>query len=82
MSFSIEFYSATKKHAAERLGRETALPGSARDFLSHAIAALKVADEEHPRVILVKANGHLAEGPGSWSQSTASIEVREIALAI
>jgi hypothetical protein len=81
MSFSVEFHAATKAAARANVAKAS-VPDEVRSFLLTSIDALDAATEDRPRVIFVKAVGHLSEGPGSYNQSTAHIEVRPISLAI
>lgn len=74
MSFSFSFVAATKAQARELLARQHA-PANVKDFVRTAIDNLVDADERSPRVISVKANGHLCDSQGSYSTSTANVEV-------
>lgn len=80
MSFSIEFYAASKSAAKSRLSSESSLPSPVRAFLAQAVDGIKVADEDHPRVIHVKAHGHLCSG-GDYDVSNADMKVYSIPIA-
>jgi hypothetical protein len=77
MSFHVEFVARDKAHALLllKITYEHSLPTSVRGFVTAAIENLAPAEESSPRVLKVKAVGHLCDGPGWYSDSTATIEV-------
>lgn len=79
MSFSTEFHAATRSAALE-IVRNTHLPEPVRAFIELAIAGLRPADEDKPRVVHVKAHGHLCSG-SDYEVSTATIEVQSISVS-
>lgn len=73
MSFSLEFRAVSKKAALEQVAKAY-LPEAVRELLRTSIELLKPADEDHPRTIFVKANGHLHTG-SDYDRSTVDLVV-------
>lgn len=79
MSFSFEAH-ARSKPAALDLVRDAPVPELVRGFLQVAVHNLKPADENHPRVVFMKAHGHLSNG-SDYDVSTCNLEVKSIPIA-
>jgi hypothetical protein len=78
MSFSVEF-TARNKAAARKQVEAAHLPEPVRAFLLAGVANLPAATEERPRVIRVKATGHLCTG-GDYEVSSGQLEVIPVPL--
>lgn len=72
MSFSFSYLARNKTAAKQRLAKEHA-PESVKAFVGTAIDNIP-----NDGLIVVKANGHLCDGAGSYAVTTSAIEVRPL----
>lgn len=79
MSFSVQFHARSRAHANKLLDiHKTSMPAPVHGFIQAAIDNLAPLKEGATRYIKVHAHGHLCDSAGSYSVSTATIEVTPI----
>ena len=71
MSFSFEFYAASKETALAKLETQH-VPDTVKLIITQGLEAVKEGE-----LVYVKANGHIYE-PNNYAVTTANIEVRPI----
>jgi hypothetical protein len=81
MSFSFDFNARSRKHALELLERQTHIPEPVRSFVKTAIENMSPPTEDIQRIIMVRANGHLCDGPQWSSSSSLNIEVKPVVVS-
>jgi hypothetical protein len=79
MSFSMSAVARDKIHAKDLVHRQSVrLAGPGRRLPDGGDRQPAEATESRPRVIRISAVGHLCDSSGSYSQSTAQLEVTPI----
>lgn len=76
MSFSLGFVARSRSHALQLLEQQkSSLPASVHAFLKTGIENLGPVSGHELRAVDVSASGHLSDGGGSYSISSATLKV-------